>query len=32
LQGPAFEEWLDNEAPMAARVVPEKVVTFRLTS
>lgn len=32
LQGPSFEEWLDTESPVAARIIADKIVTFRLTS
>lgn len=32
VQGRAFEEWLDAESPRAARILPEKMVTFRLGS
>ena len=30
LQGPSFEEWLDQEDAMGARIVAEKVFTFHL--
>ncbi len=30
LQGPAFEEWLEQEDPMAARIEAEKLFTFHL--
>jgi nitroimidazol reductase NimA-like FMN-containing flavoprotein (pyridoxamine 5'-phosphate oxidase superfamily) len=29
-QGPAFETWLENENPLGARIIPEKLFTFRL--
>ncbi len=31
-QGPAFEEWLDNVDAVVARIEPEKIFTFQLTS
>jgi hypothetical protein len=31
-QGPAFEEWLDREDPIGARIEAEKMFTFRLDS
>jgi uncharacterized pyridoxamine 5'-phosphate oxidase family protein len=30
LQGPSFEEWLDEELPIGARISAEKMFTFRL--
>jgi hypothetical protein len=30
LQGPAFEEWLEQEDPMAARIEADKLFTFHL--
>jgi len=30
LQGPAFQEWLDGSGAVAARIVAEKLFTFRL--
>lgn len=30
-QGPAFERWLEHENPLGARIVPEKMFTFRMT-
>jgi hypothetical protein len=32
IQGPAFETWLDQEDPMGARIVAEKMFTFSLES
>jgi hypothetical protein len=29
-QGPAFEEWLDTEDILAARIIPEKMFTFSI--
>jgi hypothetical protein len=29
-QGPDFETWLENENPIGARIVPEKIFTFQL--
>ena len=29
-EGPEFEEWLDKEPALGARIVPEKMFTFRL--
>ena len=29
-QGPSFEEWLDNAEAVGARIVPQKMFTFRL--
>ena len=29
-QGPAFERWLEDENPLGARIVPEKMFTFCL--
>lgn len=31
-QGPAFEEWLTNADAMAARIEPEKIFTFQMSS
>jgi hypothetical protein len=30
-QGPSFERWLENENPLGARIVAEKMFTFRMT-
>jgi hypothetical protein len=30
LQGPAFEEWLDREDPLGARIIGEKMFTFSM--
>ena len=30
LQGPSFEEWLDEEVPIGARIVADKMFTFRI--
>jgi Pyridoxamine 5'-phosphate oxidase len=30
-QGPAFETWLRNENPLGARIVPDKIFTFKMT-
>jgi hypothetical protein len=32
LQGPPFEEWLDRENPLGARIIPEKIFTFHLSA
>jgi hypothetical protein len=32
LQGPSFEQWLDRENPIGARVIAEKMFTFQTTS
>jgi hypothetical protein len=31
LQGKAFEEWLDEDDSLGARIVPEKMFTFHMT-